>query len=481
MKTSVGKGFIYLSIVSLTMLLSSYIIYIGLGRILGPEKFGIIGVVIFLAMMINQIITLGIQQTTSKFVSENEEKAESIKRTLLKFQFVFAFLCSLIFFLLAKFIASLFNDLSLTPYIRASSLIILFAPIYVVFMGYLNGLREFKKQAILSALYSTLRVIIVFGLVLLGFGIMGAIFGFSIAFLVMLILNLFLFGFGKKDYYLKIKKIICFMAPLMVFYTVILLVMNLDLFLIKALSLKTISNLYAGYYTAAATISKIPFYVLGALNLIIFPLISKSTFRKEKKTTKRYINLTLKYGLIIITPLIVLISSTSKELISLLYSEKYILGSSPLSILIFGLGFFALFLVLTTIISGSGHPKVSMGVSLLILMVSILLNLNLIPKYNLVGAAIATTISAFLGVVACMIYIKSKFKLVMPFKTILKILLTWIILYFISKFFFVSGFLLIIKYALLTGGYFFLALFLKILTKKDLLFFKKSFMKVRNT
>ena len=48
----VGTGTIYLTIATLVWVLASYVINIFLGRILGPEKFGVYGVVIALIFTI---------------------------------------------------------------------------------------------------------------------------------------------------------------------------------------------------------------------------------------------------------------------------------------------------------------------------------------------------------------------------------------------------------------------------------------------
>ena len=65
--------------------------------------------------------------------------------------------------------------------------------------------------------------------------------------------------------------------------------------------------------------------------------------------------------------------------------------------MIFGLTLLSVFVIITTIITASGKPKVSMIVALIVVPIDIALNLTLIPFYELKGETYITTNSIFGG------------------------------------------------------------------------------------
>ncbi|MAG50422.1 hypothetical protein CL621_02140 [archaeon] len=473
-----GKSVKYLGIANLMFYFFGYLTYLILGRVLGPAKFGIYGIIISLVTVVNMVVARGFCRAVTKFISEKSEKAEIIKRNILNFQVVMSLVVFALFFIFAKWIALLFNDISLTPYIRIASFAFISFPLYSIFVAYISGLKKFKQQAILHGIYSILKFVLIIGLVLIWHSILWGIIGFVLSSTIMFILCFFIYGLGKKEKYITIERTLKFAVPITILGLFTLLLPETSLYLIKSLSESGISNTLAGYYTAISTIAKTPLYFIFPLSIVLFPLISESTAFKNTKRVRTYIKSGLRYSLMILVPLTLLISATSKEIIKLLYSETFIENISvapTLSILIIGLGFFALFNLFITIISGSGKPKISMFIGGIILILNIILNFIFIPQKGLVGAALATSISVFIGFVISSVYIIKKFNVFTYKKSIIKIMLSGFIIYFVAKnYFLVGGFWLIIKYLIIAVMYILLLIILKELKKKDFIFFRKS-------
>jgi len=94
MPKSMAKGAAYLTVATIVFMLTGYAVHFGLARLLGPAMYGIYGVVLSLISITNIILTAGISQAVSKYISAGEN-AEIVKRTGLKIQAVFALLISL--------------------------------------------------------------------------------------------------------------------------------------------------------------------------------------------------------------------------------------------------------------------------------------------------------------------------------------------------------------------------------------------------
>ena len=469
MKTTIERGTFYLLLSNLIFFLTGYAIYFGLGRLFDPALFGVYGVIISLVSVITVVLSDSIQLAVSRFVSRSEKKAQAILGKALTLHLIIGFIAFIAYFLLSDFIAFLLNDQSLAFFIRLSSPVILFFPLFSVFLGYFNGLRHFKRQAMLNSFYYVAKLVFVLGLVVIGFGLLGAVMGFIIASFIALVLGLMLAkGIGTKTKAVNAIEILKFEMPLIGAIIVLHLLNNMDLFFVKALTPAGISSALSGYYLAASTLARMPQLIVLAVSMVLFPLISGTTFKKNLRKTRFYIQHALRYALLVLVPLAFLFASTSKELISLTYTSAYIQGSTALSILVFGAAFYSIFLILSTIISGSGKPGTTMLFSIIVLLVDFILNFFLVPVYSLDGAAYAITISMLFGCIVAGAYVFNKFKVLVSIASTTKIILASIILFLASNFWQLTGILLLAKYIALILLFLVILIALKELTKKDL-------------
>ncbi|MDP3941937.1 MAG: oligosaccharide flippase family protein, partial [bacterium] len=161
MKTSLKKGTIFLTLSSLIFITSGYIINIFLGRYLGPELYGSYGVLISIITVLNILQTSGFTQAASKYIAEDEKKADSIIASTFRIQIVFTSILAILLFLLSDPIAKALNDRSLSLYIKLSVFILPFYSFYSLLVDYYNGMHYFKKQAILNSIYSISKAILV--------------------------------------------------------------------------------------------------------------------------------------------------------------------------------------------------------------------------------------------------------------------------------------------------------------------------------
>ena len=435
MTKSIGveKGALYLMIVQVVFLASGYLIHAGLGRLLGPASYGIFGVVIYLVTLGLDFLRAGIPQAASKYIAEDNSKAEAIMNKTVKLQLIYALLVFSIYLLLADLFADLLGDPSLSVYIRCSAFIIPAGAFFALYINFLNGLRWYNKQAQVMFFSIIAKVAGVFALVFLGYAIYGAIFGYLVEPLVGFALGWFFLkgGKGAKDGRNDVdqKKIMSFAMPVILFSISFTFLISADLFFVKRILME---NVEVGYYTAASMLSRVPFFILSALGFALFPAISRSTAINDVHQTKRYIARSMRYLLMFLLPTILLISATSESLVSLFYSSAYLPASLPLSILVFGLGFFTIFSILTTIITASGSPRVSMLITLIMVPLSIIFNVLLIPLYGLEGAALATTATSLFGLCIAAGYVLKRFKTLIDALAFVKLCVASVVIYAIA-------------------------------------------------
>jgi len=259
--------------------------------------------------------------------------------------------------------------------------------------------------------YSSFKLAFVVLFVWLGLGVMGGIGGFALAAASVLTLSFLIAGRGEQVRPVVGRELLQFQSYLLLFTLAINLLQKTDLILVKALSSTdpTLASENAATYGAAINVANITYQAIISATFIIFPLVSEATFANDRERTKSYVSSTLRYTLIVMALLATLFSSNSKGVLSLIYPPEYQAGSGALVVVAYGMLFFGLLYVVTTMISASGHPGVSLAIGILTLGLSAALNWTLIPSRGLAGAAAATTISMLAGAVAVCAYVRVEF------------------------------------------------------------------------
>jgi stage V sporulation protein B len=466
-----GRGTLLITAAKLWFMVSGYGIIFALPRLMSKEDFGLYKVAVGVVSIINAVIVTGTQQTVSKYISQEAEKADSVKSKALKLQLVVGGIAALGFFLLAPVIANYLNDARLTNYLRMAALITLSYSFYAVFIGFFNGQKKFLTQAAVDMAYSTFKVIFVVLFVWLGFGVMGGIGGFALAAASVLALSAVLAGRGKRQGEVRAADLFKFQSYVLLFTLLLNLLQKVDLVLVKALSSTdaTLASKNAAEYGAALDLANITYQIIISITFVIFPLVSESTFAEDEEKTKTYIANTLRYTLMIMAIVATLFSANAKAVLGLAYPSEYQAGSGALSVVAYGMLLFGMLYVLTTIISASGKPKVSLVIGALTLSFSAALNYFLIPAYGLTGAGLATTAAMFAGVVVGCAYLFVKFKTLMPAISVLRIVGCAALVYIASLSLTTeSKILLMVKLAALVLLYFAGLILSKEIGRKDL-------------
>lgn len=461
---SISKGAFFLISAFFFQGITGYLIHLGVGRFLGPSGYGIYVVILEMLVILQLMLNSGVPVVASKLISEKNLEDEAVKRTSMKVQGVFAIILFVLYFFSADLIASLLNDSSLSQYIKISSVMILFYAGYSLTDGFLNGLRDYFHQAVISILNSLGKVALIFLFLMLGFSIKGAVLGFSVAPVVGLMAGLYFTGFIKSGEDVKFSEIMNFSFPLVIASLMLMPIKTVDVFFVKALVEAEDS---VGFYAAASILANILILSMEGISRSVFPAISHSTSKKLIETTKRHISLTLRYSLLSMLPLALLMSASSNDLITLFFSEAYAPAGEPLGILSIGLLFFSFFLLTTRVITASGKPNLTLFFCVITLLLNVGMNYILIPLIGIIGAAVATAIACLIGLILSALYIYREFGVLMPLFSFIRITSASVLVYAICLFTHPSGLLLIPYYVLLAAIYLLVLKLVKELKTED--------------
>ncbi len=396
-----------------------YVTHVLIGKIGGPSLYGVYGVVLSLMTIINMLLSLGIPVAASKETAENEENSGGVFLSAVRLQLLFAFLLSAATLLFAGPFALLLRDQSLVPIIRFTAFVYPATALYSLLSNYFNGLHAFSAQARLTILYAVVKLAFSVGLLFALRSVPAALSGFIAGGVAATVVGLALARGtirGRIRSLVPFRKLFIFAGTFVGMSIALQLLMSLDLFLVKRLLR---DDTLVGYYNAAVTIARIPYFILQGLGFVFLPSVAR-LFKEDGERARRFIRDVFRYLFLLLLPVTVFSAATSKALLFLFFSEAYAPAARPLTFLSIALGFLSAFYLLSTIAAGAGRPRVPLVISWTLIPLAAALGTILIPRYHLSGAAITTTCVALVGTVTLAIYMSKRFRLTFPLLTLVR-------------------------------------------------------------
>ena len=404
-RESLGAGTVYNLVARFAFVLSGYGIHIGLARVLGPDYYGVVGLLLSLVTIASVLVMNGARQAISKFTAEDERLATAIRGAALRVQGLFSISVAALMLVGAGLLAGLWRDPELAPYIRLAAPIVPLMALQSVYLASLNGLRAFGRQAAVTILYSGGRVVLALAGAWL-WGLPGAVAGLVAGPLVAVAVARLLLPATPRQGRFPARDILAFSVPMIVFSVAATVLTYLDLYFVQACLGQ---GSHVGYYTSAATVARVPYYALLALTDTLAPVTSRLVGQGERERARLKITTGLRYGLMLLLPAGALVSATARPLLGLVYSRPYAAAGGALAVLIWGQIAFAFFSVLTALLAAEGRPGRAMTLGLALLPVSAALNAVLVPRWGLVGAAWATTATTLLGLALSLVVVQRDF------------------------------------------------------------------------
>lgn len=483
-KQSVVSSILWLVIAEIFFNFSGYIIHAFLGRILGPADYGRYGLVVTLTTMIIMLIGNGIPTAMSKYISGFFESQPglvlNVKKKAAVLQFILIGSITIIFFLLAPALSFVLRDPTLTPLFRISSLIIPSFAAASFYLYYYIGIHRFSLQSTLKIVRSFARIIFVVSLAYF-FGLKGSISGYFLApitvFLTAYMIDKFFinqhFPKNNTDFF-DWKKLINYAWPVTLFMIFYELLISLDLYLVKGI---LVNDHLTGIYNASLTVGRIPYYLFYALTLVMLPSISRTTSQNKHEETEKIMTETFRLMFMILVPIIILMIVYAEPLIKFFFGSHYADSVIPMQILAPGVGFLTIFYILSFALNGAGKVKIPMYIALFGMILNAGLNYVMILKLGISGSATATSIVSVVITMIILLYALKYFGRFIQIKSVAKILLAGIAMFFASNFFPPQEWIFILYGIILCVIYLLVLIILKEFTLSDFNFFKKIILK----
>ncbi|MDP8235084.1 MAG: oligosaccharide flippase family protein, partial [Candidatus Erginobacter occultus] len=368
------------------------------------------------------------------------ELDRSIRGGALQLQLALGLGLGLAIWLAAPGLSRIWGDPAFTGYIRLTAFFLPAFGLYSVYRGVLNGHTRFGAEARVSMIYSALKVIFLFLLIALFIALDGdPLYGAVGGYLAAIIGAVFLArafcppAAGDPGRSYPLGKIVSFAFPVVLFSFILSLVQHLDLYFVRAL-VPGEAKVAAGLYTCAQQFARIPYMLLYALSLTVFPVVAARTaLPGGREAAAGVIRRALRGGMLVVFPLAALIGGTAGPLLGWVYGPDSAAGGPALEMLIFGQILLALLLVLATIITARGRPWTSFALVAATLALSALFNRIWVPAEGIRGAAIATTLAAGLGTAAAGVIVFQDFGALLAPAAALRIIPASLLLFVLAR------------------------------------------------
>ena len=371
-----------------------------IARVLGPEGKGIYALAILLPATLIMFCNFGIAQASVFYIGKRKYRPEEIFGD----NIIFSSLLTIFSLLIGLTVVFFFAN-SLFPYVAKGYLLLaLFLLPFNLFLDFVNyillGLQKIKEFNFINILQNFIFLILI-TLLLLGLGlglkavitahILSCFFGAIVLFfLTRKIVGIPSLHFNKayfKDalrYGIKV-----YLGNIISFFHY-----RIDMFLINIF----LNPIAVGFYSVAVGISEKIWLVSQSAATVLFPKVSSET---DKKRLKEFTPIVCRNILFINSLGAILLFFLSRWLIILLYSKRFLNSVLPFQILLIGAVTIGGYRILTNDLYGRGRPELNIYIGLLSVGLNVILNIIGIPKYGILGAAWATSVSytfAFLAI-----------------------------------------------------------------------------------
>jgi stage V sporulation protein B len=388
-----------------------------MSRLLGPGGYGLVVMTLPFQGIFQILSAAGIPPAIAKFVVQHkalgeDDIARQVIFTSLKLMSILGIFFALVMFFSADWIAlNWFKKPEVAYPLQAVALITPFSVIVGAFRGAFQGLYRMEFTAATRATEQIFSIIFAVVFVSLGFYAAGAIMGTGFGFLASAITAVLIFKkylwkyfpapspenkLSFKEELGLIRTILAFSIPVAVTGLSELAIYDVSTFMIG----RYLTARDAGYYGAADPVSRLPLIISLSVATAILPAASEASSLKDKNLLKSYVNQLYRYVVLLILPICAGVSIFAEPIIGLLFGHEFIYGANALSVLVIGMTFYTLFMVLSSVIQGIGHPRLPMIILLAGIVINIILNYVMVQIYGIIGAAVATTTAAFIIMVA---------------------------------------------------------------------------------
>ncbi len=396
----IGTAIVFIAAVLVNVV--TYLTRIFLARELTLAEYGLFYAIMGLMVLFASIREFGLSDALTKFVPEFlvKKKYKELKSTLVFVaivQFSIGAAITILTVIFAKQLAiHYFHVETAALQIQLMAIGFFFTNILTIYLFYLKGVQVPKIYAWIELVQYTVMVGLIFLFLRAGIRDLSPELAYMITPIIAAILFLpfFLRVLPLAKYKAKIDKkltktIFSFSIPVLIGSGAYMLISSTDTILLTYF--KGVEKF--ALYTTAMPTAKLLLMLPLAVATIMFPLASEFWGRKDTFNLSATIKILYKYLMIFMLPLALIIFIFPETILQMLYGSRFVPAAAALKVLVIGIIFYSFVLVNISVINGIGKVKQAAKIAYIGAAINLVLSLILILLYDIIGAAIAITIT----------------------------------------------------------------------------------------
>jgi stage V sporulation protein B len=448
-------------------LVAGFIVQVSLTRLLMPEFYGLYAVAVSVLTWFETLIGSSIGVVFVKSISEGSFPTQAMWRLLWRGYMPFWVGLWLIFSASSWLMATWLKDERLVSFLLVGGLEIPFLGILVATQSLLQGVRSYGWLSVLIATLALVRTFLMVAFVALFRSALWALAGNAISVLIAASLGLMMVRpFLKSDrpsesapFSFAVKTGL----PIVVISLLDQITLALDLWTVKRLMEPEV----AGFYGASRVLIVALFAIVGGLGQAWFPAMCYELGRGERERAKALLREVMRVLTVGLLPFAVIVWVTAKPLTVLLFSQKFAPAAEPLRLLVIGASLFVLMGFMRGALIADNEFKLPVVIAAVMTALDFALCYALIPRYGMVGGAMATVLTGGFGAVVTGLLTHARFGAFFPTGTLVRATVASLAIGAVAVFWKTSGLMLPLQYLLLAAIYTGLLVLLGELTSSD--------------
>jgi len=413
------KGSSIAFVLRIVGIIAGYVFTLLVTRTLGAESWGIVTLSLVTLQIASVIGRLGMDTALLRFTAEYVAKANIntlnyIYKRALTLVIPFSILISVLVYFVSPILANkVFHKPNLTEYFQIISLIVVPFVLLQIYSESIKGLKKIKEYMFLQIGNTTLAILIfLVGIVIFYKTVFLVFISYGMATIVSMFIAFILFKTYIKHLYKSAKSsnidknisysyILSLSIPLLFSSSLSLMAGWTDTIMLGIF--KTTEDV--GIYNIAMKLSMITSMILASVNTVVAPRFAEFYGKKDFYSLKSLAQKSTKLIFFFSLPIFLFYILFADWCMSLFGSE-FEKGSYALIILSLGQLINAITGSVGLILMMTGRQREHLNLILIMTLLNIILNVIMIPKYGLLGAALATALSMSMGNILGVFWVK---------------------------------------------------------------------------
>jgi O-antigen/teichoic acid export membrane protein len=379
----------------------SFLATLIIARVLGQVGFGAVSLGRTTMTLLSTVLLLGLDTGVGRYLprQSDEEHRRGVLVSAAQIALPLSVVAGGVLIVAAPVLATaVFDDPSIAPVLRVFGVAVPFAALMKLAVGAVQGSQRALPKVlirnigqpvtrflgiavVLAVLTGTGRVVGVAWAYVLSYGIAAAVGVYFLARLTPL--------FSRVRAAPMRREMLAFSAPLALTMAMSILLSDLDTVMLGAFG----TTGAVGVYNVVYPLAELLIVALSSFAFVFMPVLSELDENGARGEMRRVYQVIAKWVFVVTFPVFLLFTLFPGTVIGLTFGPSYLEGSLALSVLAVGFFVHATAGLNVNALTAIGRTRIVMYDNVLVTSLNAGLNLVLIPRYSLLGAALATTVS----------------------------------------------------------------------------------------